>query len=140
MMIYQLFIAAAIGYVAFTSMSDANCKLRFDTCIESCAVPNNRTKRICELECELETLEIEENSALTHNESICVEKCLTDPDVITDCQEGCQGVHETCEQGCSSARAIASLLNKTEAENQFYNCTGKPKPMQQNSTVNLALV
>ena len=140
MMIYQIFIAAAISFVAFTSISDANCKLRLDNCIESCAVPNNRTKRICELECELETLEIEENSALTHNETICVEKCLTDPDVITDCQEGCQGVHETCEQGCSSARAIASLLNKTEAENLFYNCTGKQKPMQQNSTVNLALV
>ena len=140
MMIYQIFIAAAIGFVALTSISDANCKLRLDNCIESCAVPNNRTKRICELECELETLEIEENSALTHNETICVEKCLTDPDVITDCQEGCQGVHETCEQGCSSARAIASLLNKTEAENLFYNCTGKQKPMQQNSTVNLALV
>ena len=137
MMIYQLFIAAAVGFVMFTSISDANCKFWFDTCVGSCAVPNNRTIRICQLECELETLEIEANPALTHNETMCVEKCLTDPDVVTDCQEGCQEVNEACEQGCSAARVIASLVNKTIAENQYYNCTGKPKPMQPNATVNL---
>ena len=104
MMIYQLFIAAAIGFVMFTSISDANCKFWFDTCVGSCAVPNNRTIRICQLECELETLEIEANPALTHNETMCVEKCLTNPDVVTDCQEGCEEAYEACEQGCSAAK------------------------------------
>ena len=136
MMIYQLFIAAALGFATFTSISDANCKFWFDTCVGSCAVPNNRTIRICQLECELETLEIEANPASTHNDTMCVEKCLTDPDVVTDCQEGCEEAYEACEQGCSAARVIASLVNHTEAENQYYNCTGKPKPMQRNATVN----
>ena len=131
-MIYQLFIAAAIGFATFTSISDANCKFWFDTCVESCAVPNNRTTRICQLECELETLEIEANPALTHNETMCIEKCLTDPDVVTDCQERCQEVNEACEQGCSAARVIASLVNKTIAENQYFNLSIGPCKLDTN--------
>ena len=129
-MINPLFIAAAIGFVAFKSMSDATCNLKYDTCNVSCAVPNNRTKRICQIECELETLEVEENLALKHNESMCVENCLTDPEEVTECQEQCLEALTTCHQRCSVARKIATMINKTEADDAFVNCTGKPKPTQ----------
>ena len=128
-MIYRLFIAPAIGFVLFTSMSDAYFKLRYDSCNVSCAVPNNRTKRICHIECELETLEMEENLALKHNETMCVENCQTDPEDVTDCKEQCLEVLTTCEQGCSAARKIATMINKKEADDAFYNCTEKLRPM-----------
>ena len=128
-MIYQILSAAAIGFVAFTSISDANCKQRFETCNGSCVIPSNWTTRVCQIECELETLEMEENPALTHNETICIENCQTDLEAVTECQEECLKARITCEDGCSAARTIASMINKTEADNAFYNCTGEPKPL-----------
>ena len=128
-MMHQLFIATAICFVAFTSMSDANCKFTYDTCNVSCAVPSNRTMHICQIECELETFEIEENPSLTHNETMCVENCLTNPEEVTDCQKECLEVLTRCEQGCSAARTIAAMMNKAEADYAFYNCTGEPKPL-----------
>ena len=109
-------------------MSDANCKLTYDTCNRSCAVPNNRATRICQIECELETMEMEEKPTLAQNETMCVENCLTDPEAVTECQEECKEARKTCEQGCTAARMIASMMNKTETHYAFYNCTGDPKP------------
>ena len=73
---------------------------------------------------------MEENLALKHNETMCVENCVKNPEAITECQEECQEILTTCEQGCSAARRIASVINKTESDNAYYNCTGEPKPLQ----------
>ena len=115
---------AAICFAAFTSMSEANCKLQLEACNISCA-SNNQTKRDCETECNEEASEAAENPAVTFNGTVCVDICFGTWEV--DCNGECGVRERDCIDGC--ARNLTTSFNtrsrnQTEAWAAFYNCTG----------------
>ena len=124
MMIYQLFMMAAISFAAFISMSDANCMMQFEACNVSCA-SNNQTKLDCETECNEEASEAAENPAVTFNGTDCVDICFGNWEA--DCNGGCRVRKRDCIDGCT--RNLTTYFNtrsanQTEAWVVFYNCTG----------------
>ena len=115
---------AAICFVAFTSMSDANCNLQFETCNDSCA-SNNQTKFDCETECNEEASEIAENPAVKFNVTMCFDICLGQSEA--DCKDQCRVMKKDCIDGCAmnlTTLIDTKAMNQIEAWAVFNNCTG----------------
>jgi len=86
MMVYRLFMMAAICFAAYISMSNANCNLKIQTCAVSCQ-PNSQARIDCETKCGAKLTD----PAITPDGKMCIGNCLREfvNDCMGDCTENC---------------------------------------------------